>query len=267
MMLVQTTVAAVVPYFERFLLSFPDVERWRRPRGDVLQAWEGLGYYRRARQLHAAGRAIVERTAGHSPTTARRSGPSGRGALHRRGDPLVRLRPTGADRRGEHPARSGALARLGGPETGVGHPGPALAGGRAARSRPGGGTVQPGVHGAGGVGLHPTGSPVPGLSRRREVPGRALGLQDALPVTRPKPPPVPVTEACALVVSEGRVLIVQRGAGGLWEGFWEFPTIHVAGADPAGRSFGEPVDLAEGVRRLTGVPVRLGRSCERSASA
>ena len=46
---------------------------------------------------------------------------------------------------------------------------------------------------------------------------------------------------------DGRVLIVRRGPGGLWEGFWEFPTVHVSAADPAGRSFGEAVDLAEGV--------------------
>jgi A/G-specific adenine glycosylase len=87
---------------------------------------------------------------------------------------------------------------------------------------------------------------------------RALGLQDALPVAVAKPPPLAVAEACALVERAGRFLIVQRGPGGLWEGFWEFPTIHLAGADPAGRSFGAAVDLAEGVRRLTGVRVQIG---------
>jgi A/G-specific adenine glycosylase len=74
----------------------------------------------------------------------------------------------------------------------------------------------------------------------------------------PKPPPLVVTEACALVAREGRWLIVQRASGGLWEQFWEFPTIHRAGADPAGRSFGAATDLAEGVRRLTGVNARIG---------
>ena len=66
---------------------------------------------------------------------------------------------------------------------------------------------------------------------------RRLGLQDRLPITTPKPRPLAVTEACAIVVGEGKVLIVQRGRGGLWEQFWEFPTIHVDGVDPAGRSF------------------------------
>ena len=62
--------------------------------------------------------------------------------------------------------------------------------------------------------------------------------------------------------ANGRVLIVQRGRGGLWEQFWEFPTVHLEGVDPAGRSFGEPVDLAEGVKRLTGIAIEPGPAVE-----
>ncbi len=88
---------------------------------------------------------------------------------------------------------------------------------------------------------------------------RALGLQDELPVVAAKAPPLESSEEAALVFREGKVLIVQRGAVGLWEGFWEFPTIHVSGADPAGRSFDDgSVDLAEGVRRLAGASVIVG---------
>jgi A/G-specific adenine glycosylase len=87
---------------------------------------------------------------------------------------------------------------------------------------------------------------------------RALGIAESVPVATPKPPPLVVNEACALVERQGRWLIVQRAPGGLWEKFWEFPTIHLAGADPAGRSFGAAIDLAEGVRRLTGVTARIG---------
>ena len=57
MMLVQTTVAAVIPYFERFLGRFPDVGSLAAAdEADVLKAWEGLGYYRRA-QAAPCGRA------------------------------------------------------------------------------------------------------------------------------------------------------------------------------------------------------------------
>ena len=110
----------------------------------------------------------------------------------------------------------------------------------------------------GATGLHPATPLCLVCPVAAECRARALGLQDALPVRAAKPPPLEVTEACALVVRGGRLLIVQRGPGRLWEGFWEFPTIHLAGADPAGRSLGEPVDLAEGVRRLTGIRARIG---------
>ena len=62
-MLVQTTVTAVIPYFERFLNQFPDAGSLAAAaESDVLKAWEGLGYYRRARQLQAAAQTIVRGT-------------------------------------------------------------------------------------------------------------------------------------------------------------------------------------------------------------
>jgi A/G-specific adenine glycosylase len=59
-MLQQTTVAAVIPYFAKFLELFPNVEALAAaPRDLVLGAWAGLGYYSRARNLHAAARRLV----------------------------------------------------------------------------------------------------------------------------------------------------------------------------------------------------------------
>ncbi len=59
-MLQQTTVAAVIPYFERFLLRFPTVGALAAaPEGDVLAAWAGLGYYARARNLHACAKQVA----------------------------------------------------------------------------------------------------------------------------------------------------------------------------------------------------------------
>jgi A/G-specific adenine glycosylase len=64
-MLQQTRVATVIPYFERFMRRFPTVESLAlAPADDVLAAWSGLGYYRRARAMHAAAKQIVE--GGHS---------------------------------------------------------------------------------------------------------------------------------------------------------------------------------------------------------
>jgi A/G-specific adenine glycosylase len=67
-MLQQTQVAAVVPYYERFMAAFPTVkELAAAPEEQVLRLWEGLGYYRRARQLHAAARKIAAEQGGEFP--------------------------------------------------------------------------------------------------------------------------------------------------------------------------------------------------------
>ena len=59
-MLQQTTVTATIPYYERFLIRFPSVETLAAaPLEDVLAAWAGLGYYARARNLHACARVVV----------------------------------------------------------------------------------------------------------------------------------------------------------------------------------------------------------------
>jgi A/G-specific adenine glycosylase len=69
-MLQQTTVTAVVPYFERFLARWPTVQALAAaPLDDVLKAWAGLGYYARARNLHACARMVVERYRGEFPST------------------------------------------------------------------------------------------------------------------------------------------------------------------------------------------------------
>jgi len=67
-MLQQTRVAAVLPYYRRFLRRFPTVRALARARAEeVLRLWAGLGYYSRARNLHRAAREIVARHGGHFP--------------------------------------------------------------------------------------------------------------------------------------------------------------------------------------------------------
>jgi A/G-specific adenine glycosylase len=67
-MLQQTRVAAVIPYYERFLEKFPDVSSLAEaPQEDVLRLWSGLGYYSRARNLQAAAKEIVARHGGEFP--------------------------------------------------------------------------------------------------------------------------------------------------------------------------------------------------------
>jgi A/G-specific adenine glycosylase len=67
-MLQQTQVATVRDYFTRFTAAYPTVEQLAAAdETDVLRLWEGLGYYRRARQLHAAAKQVVSEHAGNFP--------------------------------------------------------------------------------------------------------------------------------------------------------------------------------------------------------
>ena len=67
-MLQQTRVETAIPYYERFLERFPDVAALASADlDDVLGAWAGLGYYSRARNLHAAARLVAERHGGEVP--------------------------------------------------------------------------------------------------------------------------------------------------------------------------------------------------------
>src|SRR6266478_4049684 len=70
-MLQQTRVAAVLDHYRRFLQRFPTVQKLAAAReSSVLAAWSGLGYYRRARMLHAAAKTIVKELGGKFPGTA-----------------------------------------------------------------------------------------------------------------------------------------------------------------------------------------------------
>jgi A/G-specific adenine glycosylase len=70
-MLQQTRVAAVVEHYNEFLHRFPTVKKLSAAReSSVLAAWSGLGYYRRARMMHAAAKQIVREVGGKFPTTA-----------------------------------------------------------------------------------------------------------------------------------------------------------------------------------------------------
>ncbi len=69
-MLQQTQVKTVIPYFERWLKIFPDVQTLAKaPLDDVLKQWEGLGYYRRAKNMHRAAQEVAFNKNGSFPTS------------------------------------------------------------------------------------------------------------------------------------------------------------------------------------------------------
>lgn len=68
-MLQQTQVATVIPYFQKFMQRFPDVRSLAdAPPDDILQHWEGLGYYSRARNLHKTAQMVCDQFNGSFPT-------------------------------------------------------------------------------------------------------------------------------------------------------------------------------------------------------
>jgi A/G-specific adenine glycosylase len=70
-MLQQTQAVTVAPYFERWMARFPSVQELAEaPLDDVLKAWEGLGYYARARHLHKAAQLVTHDLGGQMPATA-----------------------------------------------------------------------------------------------------------------------------------------------------------------------------------------------------
>lgn len=70
-MLQQTQVQTVIPYFERFMQRFPSLASLARAdESEVLSLWSGLGYYRRAKHLHACARQVVAQHGGRFPSTA-----------------------------------------------------------------------------------------------------------------------------------------------------------------------------------------------------
>lgn len=224
-MLQQTQVTTVVPYFERFVEKFPDVHALARAsEQDVLAAWSGLGYYRRARSLHRAAATIVEELDGKFPdNVAGWMKLSGIGrytagaivsiAFGKRVPILdgnvmrvlsrwfvVRSDP----RTGETNRELWRLAEEILPKRSVSEFNQALMELGALVCTP----KSPGC----------VACPV-----RAHCEARALGLVETLPELPPRPRSVRVTMAAALIERQGRYLMYQRSGTEVMKDMWEFP--------------------------------------------
>ncbi|MEC9071971.1 MAG: A/G-specific adenine glycosylase [Myxococcota bacterium] len=234
-MLQQTRVDTVVPYYERFMASFPDVGTLAgADETDVLSHWAGLGYYRRCRNLQAGARVVMERFGGEVPSTVEELreipgvGPYTAGAIasiaHGQPEALV----------DGNVAR--VLSRLYAITEEVNRP----AGQRILWSRAGDllDPANPSRHNQGlmelGALVCTPSSPECGtcpLSGGCEA--HAQGRVDEFPRKRRKKPPVPVLGVAALVRDKrGRVLMARRPEGGLLAGLWELPGGEVTDDEP-----------------------------------
>ncbi len=258
-MLQQTQVATVKPYFDRFLAALPSVRALAAAgEHEVLRLWEGLGYYRRARQLHQAAQLICSRHGGRFP---------------RRLDELRRLPGIGRYTAGAilsiafdqpQPILEANTSRLfsrllawpGDPASAAGQKlGWATA--AALLPRRGAGRFNQALMELGSEVCRPRAPrcdvcPVAPLCR-----AKAEGLQLQIPPPKAKPATRAVREAAVVVRRRGRVLLVERPQGGRWAGLWDFPRFPLDG--PAAKPQAEGRQLIDGVRRLTGVRVRMGR--------
>ncbi len=246
-MLQQTRVETVVPYYERFLRLFPTARALARaPIPKVLAAWSGLGYYRRARMLREAARRIVAEPGGRfpvDPETIRSLpgvGPYTAAALLSIafGKPfavldgnvervLTRLLALRGDpRRSTLEAAAAALVDPRAP-----------------------GDFNQALMELGALVCTPRRPACPTCPLRAHCRARALGIAERIPPPRSRPSRR--VEWTSAVVRRGdSILLVRRPDDGLLGGLWELPTAEAGGS--SGRTM-----LSRRLRRLLGAPVPL----------
>ena len=236
-MLQQTTVAAVAPRFAEFLARFPTVAALAAAdEQTVLRAWEGLGYYRRARNLHAAARRVVAEHDGVVPTNPdilRQLPGLGRYAANAvacfAGDVRVPILEANTVRvwcrQGAvpgDPARQPANGMLWAAATAILPP-------RGSAAELNQALLDLGAMVC--VATAPRCGECPVSFSCR---AHAAGLTEDFPQTARRPKATPRREAAAILWQHGKVLVRQRPDGGRWSAMWEFPVLELLpGADPA----------------------------------
>jgi A/G-specific adenine glycosylase len=224
-MLQQTRVEAVIPYFERWMERFPNVsDLAAASEQDVLSAWEGLGYYGRARNLHRAAKIVVEGYGGELPRdlAALRKLPGiGRYTVGAIASMAFGLNVATLD---------GNLRRVFARLFDVAEPADSPAGEEilwalAEKHLPKGraGDYNQALMDLGATVCLPR-NPTCRLCPVRELcKAFALGIQEQRPVLKAKPVVPHYTVTAAVLRRNGKVLLAKRPSKGLLGGMWEFP--------------------------------------------
>ncbi len=224
-MLQQTQVATVESYFLRFREAFPTIEALAAAEEQhVLRLWEGLGYYRRARQLHAAARVLVEQHDGRFPDDpeavralpgiGRYTGGAILSIAFNAREPILEANtirlfcrllayrgvPTSSDAQ----RILWAMAETVLPRRDVG-------------------TFNQALMELGSQVCTPKSPDCDACPVANLCQAKALGLQDAVPAQKPKKKFEDVHEVALIVRRRRRVLLLRRPEGARWAGLWDFP--------------------------------------------
>ena len=254
-MLQQTQVATVERYFSKFLAAFPTIAALAAGREqEVLRLWEGLGYYRRARQLHVAAKQIVAEHGGRFPRdfetvcTLPGIGRYTAGAILsiafdqwlpileantiRLLSRLTAFRGDPASSAGRTQLWKAAEALLDGSDNG---------------------DVNQALMEVGSLICTPREPRCDVCPLGRLCPTRRLGLQEEIPRARVKAKTEEIREAAVIIVDRGRVLLRRCGDGERWAGLWDFPRFAVGKVGGRKSEIGK--QLVDGVLALTDVAI------------
>jgi A/G-specific adenine glycosylase len=261
-MLQQTRVEAVIPYFEKWMRLFPNVQALANAsEHHVLNAWEGLGYYSRARNLHKAAQIVADQHHGEIPRDLeelRKLPGIGRYTLG-----AIASIAFGMDVSALDGNIKRVYARLFDIEEPVDSPA-----GEQILWKLADGNLPEGNAGDYNQALMDLGAAIciPKNPRCLICPlmklckARQRDTQNQRPVKTPKKEVPHYVHAAAVIVQRGRVLLAQRPSDGLLGGMWEFPNGRVDG-DPAA---GLPRALKTGYR--LGIRVQRVLRAERSGA-
>ena len=255
-MLQQTQVETVKPYYRRWLQRFPTVHALAEaPQRDVLAMWEGLGYYSRARNLHRAAQKVVAELGGRLPHTAEqlRTLPG----IGRYTAGAIASIAFGEDAAVLDGNVKRVLARVFNYTGDVKSPRGEKELWALAES-----LVPAGHAGEHNQALMDLGAtlctprnpacllcPLLGLCEAQR-----LGLQNERPITLKRAPTPHHTLAVGVVRKRGRVLILQRSTDELLGGLWQFPTVRVENGETPAKT------LQRGLRRAFGLRASIGEA-------
>jgi A/G-specific adenine glycosylase len=248
-MLQQTQVGAVVPYFQRFTRRFPTLKDLAdAAEDDVLAVWSGLGYYARARNLHRAARHIAHRHGGRFPDDF---------------DDIAALPGVGRSTAGaiavfafgqSHPILDGNVKRVFARYFGVeGYPGAKNVSDRLwhlAEKRLPDTDVQTYTQGLMDLGAQVCTRSKPHCQRcplSARCRARLQDRIDELPMPRPRKLRPQRTTVMLVMEHDGTLLMEKRPAAGIWGGLWSFPETDAIdkAAQVCGNQFGAEVSAVD----------------------